>query len=67
MPAHPKTNNAFSAISSKGSRLKGAATREAESESDDEFGLKDEKYENAANEDDDDDDDDFFDTDDAPK
>ena len=47
MPSHPKANAAFSAISSKGSRLKGAAAREGDSESDDEFGLKDEKIEEA--------------------
>ena len=63
MPAHPKTNSTFSAISSKGSRLKGAATKDAESESDDEFGLKDEKYDNGAPNEDNDNDDDFFDSD----
>ena len=64
LPGHSRANNAFSAISSKGSRLKGAAAKEGDSESDDEFGLKDAKIEVAANDDnDDDDDDDFFDSD----
>ena len=65
LPGHSRANNAFSAISSKGSRLKGAAAKEGDSESDDEFGLKDVKIDVAANDDndDDDDDDDFFDSD----